>query len=341
MQRQLKRRAPKGGGPVAILKRVRENDVLLGTSAVVLAVVILAAAALYYLHPPGRKTLSFETTDAASLAVGQDVRVAGISIGKITKISIQPTTVRAEAEIEGDTFIGSDSTVDVRMLTPVGGYAVTVIPNGDQPLGDQVIAVDHVSVPYSISEVLQAAPHVTDEVEGGTINANIEQVADALEHNSGSVASFVNGMNSIATVMDQQREQVRTIMNLASEYTQTFNGSRDFVFELIRQIEIVLSTYNGVSAGFNESYRLLGDVVERIQSLERFYLNHKDEVLAAVNGVRGAITEYQTTLAPAIDQMQGLRAQLEAWLGPDGLQTIAGGTVMASNVCIPIPGRTC
>ena len=323
------------------LTRLRSNDMLLGASAALVAIVVLAGAALYYLHPPGRKTVVFETTDAASISVGQDVRVAGVSIGKVTKVEIESTTVRVEAEVESDAFIGSDSTVDVRMLTPVGGYAITIVPNGVAPLGDNVIPVENVTVPYSISEVLQAAPHVTDEVDGTVINANIGQVADALESNSTSFTSIVNGMNSITTVLDHQRDQVRTIMNLSAEYLSAFNGDREFVFELIRKAEIVLGTYNSTSAGFNEAYHRLGDVVMRIQSLERFYLGHSDEILAAVNQLRTSVAEYQETLGPATDRLLALKSQLEAWLGPDGLKTITGGDLLASQVCVPIPGRTC
>ncbi|MVU80728.1 MCE family protein [Nocardia sp. ET3-3] len=323
------------------LKRIRENEVLLGSSVVFIAVVALAATTLLYVHPLGRKTISFETTDASALSTGEDVRVAGISVGKITKIVMQPAAVRVEAEIKDDTFVGSDSRVEIRMLTPVGGYAVTLIPLGNASLKQGSIAADHVSVPYSIGDVLQAAPHVTDKVNGTTIEANIDQVAQALQHNSTSVGSLIAGMNSIATVMDHQRGQVRTIMDLATEYLQTFNGSRDFVFDLIRQIDIVLTTYNNTHVGFNEAYRLLGAVLVSIQPEEKFYLDHKDQVLAAVNKLKGAIADFQTSMGPAIDNLQGLRSQLEAWLTPQGLATIAGGTLSANQICVPIPGRTC
>ena len=179
------------------------------------------------------------------------------------------------------------------------------------------------------------------DLRGTQYHANVDQVATALQHNAPSVGSLISGLNSIATVMDRQREQVRTIMDLASEYLQTFNGSREFVFELIRQIEIVLSTYNDVHVGFNVSYELLGDVLARLIPEERFYLDHKDEVRDAVNKVRTAIGDFQTTFGPAIDRLQGLRTQLEAWLTPEGLTTISGGTLLASGLCVPIQGRTC
>ncbi|WP_280343286.1 MlaD family protein [Nocardia neocaledoniensis] len=325
----------------AMVRRIGSSDVALGATVVLVALATLTGVTVFYLNPPGRTTIAFETTDAASLDIGQDVRVAGISVGSVTKVSAQPTTVRVEAEVDADTFVGADSQVSVRMLTPVGGYAITLTPIGSKPLGDAVIPVDRVKVPYSIADVLQASPHVTEKVDGKVIDANIEQVADALEHNSTSVGSLINGMNSIAAVMDRQREQVHQVADLASEYLVAFNNDREFIFDFIRRVEIVASTYNYASAGFNESYHRLGDVLMRVTSVEKFYLGHKDEVLAAVNKLRDAISDAQTNLKPIIDQLLALKSQLEAWLTPEGMTAIGGGTIMASNVCIPVAGRTC
>lgn len=341
MQGEVSSQPTRGAGALAFVRRVGQSEVMLGAVVVIVVGMVLAAAVLLYVHPPGRKTIAFETTDAAALDLGQDVRVAGISVGKVTKISAGATAIRVEAEVNGDTFVGSDSHVSVRMLTPVGGYAVTVIPIGNEPLDEAVIPVDHVTVPYSIADVLQAAPHMTDKVDGGVIDANIDQVADALQHNSASVGSLIQGLNSIAGVMDRQRAQVRQIMDLGAEYLQTFNTSREFVFELIRQIDIVLTTYNNAHAGFNESYHRLGDALTRLTSVEKFYLGHKDEVRAAVDQLRGTIADTQTNLEPAIDQLLALKQRLEAWLTPEGIAAIGGGTILASELCVPIPGRTC
>ncbi|MGW5518251.1 MlaD family protein [Nocardia africana] len=324
-----------------VMRRIVASETLLGTVVVVTAVVALGATTLFYTHPVGQRTVAFETTDAAALSAGQEVRVAGITVGKVTKVSFRPDTVLVEAQVSDDTFIGDDSHVEVRMLTPVGGYAVTVVPLGRAPLGSRVIPADHVTVPYSIGDVLQAAPHVTDKVDGSTVDANIDQVAQALQHNSNSVGSLISGMNSIAAVMDRQRSQVEQITGLASEYLQSFDANRDFVFDLIRQIDVVVSTYNNAHVGFNEAYSLLGDVLMRVQPEMKFYLDHKDQVRAVVDQVKKSIESLDTTMGPAIDKLQDLRAQLEAWLTPQGLATVSGGTILASNVCIPLPGRTC
>ncbi|AKE92735.1 mammalian cell entry protein [Rhodococcus aetherivorans] len=313
----------------------------IGAGVVAVAVLALVATTVLYISPPGRKVVAFETTDASAISVGQDVRIAGVSVGKVTDMELGQSTVRVSMEVEDDVLVGTESRVEVRMLTPVGGYAITLVPLGVRPLDEGALPVGQVTVPYSIGDVLQAAPNTTDNVDGGTIDANLVQVAEALQQNPDSVGSIISGMTAIARVMDRQREQVRTVTGLASEYLQTFNANRELVFHLIREMDMVLSTYNTNHAGFNEAYRLLGHVLMTVAPYEEYYLDHRDEVAAAITQVRAMIEEFNASMGPSIDALTAAREQLANWLTPEGLATISGGTLMASDICIPVPGRQC
>ncbi|KDE11640.1 mammalian cell entry protein [Rhodococcus aetherivorans] len=317
------------------------NDMRIGAGVVAVAVLALVATTVLYISPPGRKVVAFETTDASAISVGQDVRIAGVSVGKVTDMELGQSTVRVSMEVEDDVLVGTESRVEVRMLTPVGGYAITLVPLGMRPLDEGALPVGQVTVPYSIGDVLQAAPNTTDNVDGGTIDANLVQVAEALQQNPDSVGSIISGMTAIARVMDRQREQVRTVTGLASEYLQTFNANRELVFHLIREMDMVLSTYNTNHAGFNEAYRLLGHVLMTVAPYEEYYLDHRDEVAAAITQVRAMIEEFNASMGPSIDALTAAREQLANWLTPEGLATISGGTLMASDICIPVPGRQC
>jgi len=340
MQRIVKpaRKRRSGNGRVASWLN---NDTRIGSGVAIVAVLALVATAVLYTNPFGRKSVVFETTDVSAISVGQDVRVAGVSVGKVSNMELGDTAVRVTMEIEDDMVVGTDSRVEVRMLTPVGGYAITLVPMGETPIGDAVLPSGQVTVPYSIGDVLQAAPTVTDNVEASDIDANLVQVAEALQKNPGSVESVISGMSAVARVMDHQRTQVRTVANLASEYLTTFNASRDMVFDLIREIDLVFETYNTTHVGFNEAYRLLGHVLMTVAPYEEYYLDNREEVAAGIAQVRGMIEEFNATMGPSIDTLVATREQLANWLTPEGVAAIGGGTLMASDICIPVMGRRC
>lgn len=323
------------------LAAISRNDFAIGTGVVVSCLIVAAAIGIYYVAPTGTRTISFLTTDASSISVGQDVRVAGLSVGKVTEVELGAEQVLVEAKVEDDISFGDQTRVEVRMLTPVGGYAVTVIPAGRENGSARVIPADQVSVPYSIGDVIQAAPTVTDEVDGETIERNITEVADGLTHNSASVGSMVDGLESLSRIMDKQRSQVARITRLSAEYLRTFNDNRDFVFDLIRRIEVVETTYHNNAAGFNRAYALIGKLMMDLLPFDKYYLAHEAELRDRISGLRDRIGEFGQNLGPAIDRLQQIRGQLERWMTPRGMQEVGAGAVRASDVCVPVPGRTC
>lgn len=317
------------------------SDMLLGAIAVAVTVVVLLVFVIIYIRPPDQRTISFQTTDSSAISTGQDVRVAGISVGKVSAIELGTDAVTVTARIDGATFVGDRSRVEVRMLTPVGGYAINLIPLGSQAAPDGVIGVDRVTVPYSIGDVLQTVPDVTDEVDGEDVHANLDQVSVAMRENPTSMREIVEGMESVTEILDRQRSQVHQIAALAAEYLQTFNANRGFVFELIGKIDIVVSTYNNTKVGFNETYRLLASALWRLQPLEKFYLDNRDILHSRVADLRGNVENIQEHLDPAIDNLMALRDQLAGWMTPEGMRQFGGGTLNLTDVCVPIAGRDC
>lgn len=60
--------------------------------------------------------------------------MAGIKVGTVDELELEPDRVRVQMRLNNDAFVGDQSQVDVRMLTVVGGYYVNVTSLGDKPL---------------------------------------------------------------------------------------------------------------------------------------------------------------------------------------------------------------
>lgn len=69
---------------------------------------------------------------AEGIGVGTDVRLAGIRIGEVEAITLDPQTYRAETRfsVAGDIGIPEDSAILVASEGLLGGYYVEIIPGG-------------------------------------------------------------------------------------------------------------------------------------------------------------------------------------------------------------------
>ncbi|WHU47415.1 MlaD family protein [Gordonia sp. L191] len=323
-------------------ERLAENDLLAGLIAVLVIAAVVAGVAYYYLSPPGRQEISFTTRDASSVAGGEDVRVAGVSVGKVERVSLGDKNVQVTLDVDSKVHIGDATRVKVQLLTAVGGYFVSLIPGGKVTDDSSTIAADRVSVPYTIADTLQELPRITDNVNGKPIDQSLQQVADGLSQANPSIRNAIDGLQTLSTVMDDQKVQVRSILDMANEYLTTFDNSRDFVFELVRKVNIALSQYYTYRAGFSQAYKGLGGVLERVGVLAQFYLNHTDQVYPAVVAARDTLRRLNDTTSGFINQLVPLRDQLMRLIGPaNAADQNAGFVLDATSMCLPVPGRAC
>ncbi|MCR5979249.1 MCE family protein [Gordonia jinghuaiqii] len=322
--------------------RVRNSDLLKGLIAVVVAAVLVATVGILYMNPPNTKTVSFMTKDAISVRGGEDVRVAGISVGKVESVELGDDAVEVGLQIGSDTRIGDESRVEVRLLTAVGGYFVTLIPLGETVSGNTVIPLERVTVPYTIADTLQELPRVTDNTEGVPVEATLDELSRGLGSHPDGIRDAVAGMQTIARVVDRQKKQVESILSMVGRYSATFDESRAFVSSLIDKANILISTFHIHRVGFNEAYFYLGNVLSRLGPIGRFYMNHRHQVADAVQKTRDLAGGLRDEMGGLIGNLETARDQLMRLVEPVDV-AVRGGQfeIDASNLCLPVRGRQC
>ena len=119
----------------------------------VIGAVVLAAAAGFVVYAGqvrgtsmtgGSYPLTARFRSAEGISVGTDVRMAGIAIGSVTGLSLDPRTFEAEVSftVQGDLAIPDDSDVKIASESLLGGSYVEITPGASEvalAAGDQVV----------------------------------------------------------------------------------------------------------------------------------------------------------------------------------------------------------
>jgi phospholipid/cholesterol/gamma-HCH transport system substrate-binding protein len=319
--------------------RTLRSPVTWGAGAIAFAVVVALVSAYLYYHPPGRdKVFAFYTTDAASVRVGEEVRMAGIAVGKVEKLQLQPDQVKVTARVADDAFVGDRSQIDVRMLTVVGGYYVNVASIGDRPLGDNVIPSARVKMPYNLIQALTETTKITEHVNTAPLNESLNQIQHGLSGvNTEVISTVINAGNAIMSAVDQQRGQVTEILNMSDEYIRAMSQYRDKFIQLVNKISIVTQIIELYQGGVSSTITGLGHVLESLKPVADLYLSHRPEFVEKIrtNLDRGrAFVERNGLTIRALKRIQNL---MDRVLDAQN----ARPALLATDLCMPTPGNPC
>lgn len=318
--------------------KILRNPTLWGTGALVVMLAVALVAALLYFSPPGSKLVTFYTNDASTLSPGTAVRIAGITVGKVKDLAIEPDQVRVRASVDGNAFIGDQSQVQIRMLTVVGGYYVNIESLGDVPLGARAIPLERVVPPYNLIRTLTDATAVTEKIDTPPINDSLDQLQKGLSGpNLDSITSVVHAGQRLTAVLDRQRGQLSRILNISDEYIAALSGYRDQLQAMIRKVAILEQTLTLYGKGFEAALRGMGQILQGIGPIGEFYMSHRDVALTRFIHWQQIFRSWSDRNGVVVRWLRRVRDRMEQALVRQG----SPPELLATDLCIPVPGSPC
>jgi len=309
-----------------------------GIGALALTTVVALVMAMLYISPPGQKIVTFYTDDAAAIRPGDQLRIAGIAVGKVKDLALESNQVRVRAQVEDSAFVGSQSQVQVRMLTVVGGYYVNLVSLGDSPLGAKPIPMERVTMPYSLIRTLNDTTKITENVSSKPINESLNQVQHGLSGtNVESVSAVIDAGNRVMSTIDRQRGQVTAILNLSDEYIRQLRDYGGQLKEMVQKISIVEQTLTLYSEGFASALQGFGDALDALSPVGNFYMNHRGYFIAKVRDWLQKARMWTERNGVIIRALRLGRNKIERILNAQQ----APSELLATDLCMPIPGSPC
>ncbi|RNC67891.1 MAG: MCE family protein [Desulfuromonadales bacterium] len=178
---------------------------------------------------PFEKSLRYKTylTSTTGLKLGDPVRLAGVEVGKITKIGIADSRVQVDFEVKPGTAIKADSVATIRLTNLLGGQflgisfgsaAAPVLPPGSEIKSREIANID--IIVDNVSDLTKDAKTLITDLNDNQREV-LQKIASMLDENRGNLRGAVENMNSITAKMDRGQGSLAMLLNDKSLYHNT------------------------------------------------------------------------------------------------------------------------
>ncbi|MEU2042247.1 MlaD family protein [Nocardia niwae] len=312
-----------------------------GLGAVVLLVIAIGAVYIHGTTP--ERIYSAEMAEAGAIRTGDDVRIAGIPVGKVKALTLLSDRVRMDFTVADEVFLGDLTTLDIRMLTVVGGYYVAVESAGTAPLGSAVIPRERVVLPYNLSEAFQDAVQPLRAIDGDVLRQDLAELSTSIDKSPGAVRAAVRAAGDLVGILDRQNADVSRTLAIADEYVTALNVNADVLARLLTKLG-TLDTI--VQTNKFEVAHALEDLAAVLQSLTPLGRAWDESLKQQVQPLADAIPDLQALggqLGALLDSLRGLQQRLLPLLPANSGVTVdhSGATVELPGVCVPVLGGGC
>jgi phospholipid/cholesterol/gamma-HCH transport system substrate-binding protein len=232
-----------------------------------------------------RFTVPFD--EATQLAVESDVRISGVSVGRVKSIDLSDEGL-ADAEIEIDERyapIADDTRAILRQKTLLGETYVELTPGSEDasPIPENALPEGGALPPAQVSEAVELDEifRTFDEPTRAAFQSWQQEVSVALRHRGadlsaaiGNLGPFASDLDRLLRILDSQRVATRGFVRDTGEVFEALSERRGQLSGLIRNSEAVFSTTAERNESLQEAFVVLPTFLEEqrltLDRLERF-----------------------------------------------------------------------
>jgi phospholipid/cholesterol/gamma-HCH transport system substrate-binding protein len=198
-------------------------------------------------------------TDAAGLRSGDDVKVAGVKVGRVTGIHADEerglvnvewvvnsgVDIRDEAgaDIALETLLGSKF---IRITQPAEGDALFAdLPREERVIEHEVCDADGIceprtSTPVDVFDLTRDATERIEATDNEKLNVLINQLADITEGKRGTVTDLIEGIDTVAGAINEREAQLDALLDEADELSANLAAKDSTLVQLIDSSRTIL-----------------------------------------------------------------------------------------------------
>ena len=162
-------------------------------------------------------------TDDAGLTPGNEVRVAGVTVGKVTGAALDDGRVLVTFRVKG-VWVGNQSTVGIDIKSLLGDKYLALDPLGTASQNPgQTILESRTSSPLDVTQAFQQLGSTVGKLNTNELAQSLEAISNAFKNTSPYVRSALSGLASVSQTIASQDTQLAQLLNGTREITTSLS----------------------------------------------------------------------------------------------------------------------
>jgi phospholipid/cholesterol/gamma-HCH transport system substrate-binding protein len=218
------------------------NPVVVGAvSLVVLAMVLVAALRADDLPViGGGDTYHAMFTEAGGLKVNDEVRIAGVRVGKVDEIELAGDEVRVSFKVDGDAEFGTDTRAAIKVKTILGSMFLALEPAGAGQLGEgDTIPAARTSSPFDVVEAFEGLASTSEQIDTDQLAESLTTLADLTRNTPEEFRGALTGLSRLSANVAAKDEQLNTLLQNLERVSTVLDARDEDIITLMKDADVL------------------------------------------------------------------------------------------------------
>lgn len=228
--------------------------------------------------------------EIGALKAGDEVRVAGVSVGKVQDIELDGPKVRVTFKIDKGTDFGTETGAEIRVRTLLGAEYLALTPQGPGQLAKgSTIPLERTVAPYDVVQAFSDLSTTTDQIDIPQLSQALETLGEISTQTPEEFRGAIKGVSDLSRNLAARDDQINTLLVNLKKVSGVLNSRNDELVTL-----------------FKDADTLFQAITARRDSIHRLLVSTQ-----TISGeLRGLVKDTRSDLLPALQQLETVTTML-------------------------------
>lgn len=267
------------------------NRITVGVVGILIVVALVVAVFSYNKIPfiKGTSDYSAYFAEAGGIKSGSDVRVSGLSVGRVSGVKLDGTKVLVTFAVDDDVTLGDRTEAAIKTETVLGTKMLELTPRGDGRLTG-TIPIERTRSPYDLPTALGDLTSTISALDTTQLSSALTTLADTFKDTPPGLKVALQGVARFSDTLDARDTQLRNLLANANKVSAVLGKRSDQIASLV------------VNAN-----ALLAELLSQRKTVDALMTS----LTAASRQISGLVDDNRKQLKPALDKLNGVLGILD------------------------------
>jgi len=218
------------------------NPVTVGAISIVVMLLLLLSAFKASSLPVigGGDTYSAAFTEAGGLKVNDEVRIAGVRVGKVESVELEGDHVRVGFRVDNGAGFGTDTRADIKVKTILGSMYLALQPAGPGQLPEGTeIPVSRTSSPFDVVDAFSGLAQRSEEIDTDQLAKAFTTMADLTRNTPEEFQSALKGVSALSANVAAKNEQIGSLLQNLKRVSDTLDARDQDIVGLMKDSDVL------------------------------------------------------------------------------------------------------
>jgi phospholipid/cholesterol/gamma-HCH transport system substrate-binding protein len=189
----------------------------------------------------GGTSYTADFTEASGLQPGNEVRVAGVMVGRVTGVALDGDRVKVTFRTKG-TWVGDASTVAIDIETLLGQKYLALDPLGAGPQDPaQEIPESRTTSPYDVTQAFNELGRTVGQLNTRQLAQSLQALSAAFANTPPYVRQALTGLSSLSETISSRDTQIAQLLAGTEQVTGSLSAEDSQFQTLLNDGNLLLS----------------------------------------------------------------------------------------------------